>query len=317
MPPTVLFLLGPTASGKTAAACALADRFLLDIVSVDSALVYREMNIGTAKPDADMLARYPHRLIDLILPTESYSAAQFRHDALTAIRDSHAKGRTPILVGGTMMYVKALLDGLSTLPIANPSIREAIEAKAAESGWPALHLQLSQIDAATAARLSPNDSQRIQRALEVYEMTGSPLSVLQTREEVNGVNTFPYQATIITLLPSDRSVLHQRIATRFDDMLVNGFVEEVRALRRQYVLTPDMPSMRCVGYRQVWQMLDGEITEAQMRETGIIATRQLAKRQMTWLRAMSTSMPNVHALDCLDAAVVEKIAARIQAELSH
>ncbi len=307
----VIFLLGPTATGKTALACRLSEIFPLDIVSVDSALVYRDMNIGTAKPDTATLARYPHRLIDLIAPDESYSAAQFRRDALAAIAASHALGRTPILVGGTMMYVKALLDGLSALPIANPNIREAIEAKAAESGWPDLHLQLAEVDPLTAARLSPNDSQRIQRALEVYEITGVPMSALQTRHEV--ASPLPFTATILALLPLQRDVLHARIATRFDAMIDDGLVDELVSLRARYTLHAEMPSMRCVGYRQAWQFLENQINAKQFREQGVIATRQLAKRQMTWLRAM----PNVETFDCLDANVESTISARIQAILAR
>ena len=306
----VIFLLGPTATGKTALACAFSEIFPLDIVSVDSALVYRDMNIGTAKPDAATLSRYPHQLIDLISPEATYSAAQFRHDALAAIAISHAGGRTPILVGGTMMYVKALLDGLSQLPIANSNIRGRIEAKAAESGWPALHFKLALIDPVTAARLSPNDSQRIQRALEVYEITGVAMSTLQTRDAL--VQPFPYQATVLALLPSARDVLHTRIATRFAAMINDGLVDELAMLRERYQLHRDMPSMRCVGYRQAWQYLDGAINAKQFRDEGVIATRQLAKRQMTWLR----SMPNVETFDCLDAEVQTKITARIQALLA-
>jgi tRNA dimethylallyltransferase len=288
----VLFLLGPTAAGKTALACALCDAFPLDIISVDSALVYRDMNIGTAKPDAAMQARYPHQLIDLISPEEAYSAADFRRDALAAIRASHARERVPFLVGGTMMYIKALLEGLSTLPVANPSIRAVIEAKAAESGWPALHFKLAAIDPVTAARLAPNDAQRIQRALEVYEITGTPLSALQQRAAssiATDSNIFPFAATIMALLPSaatPRAVLHERIAARFDAMLDEGLIAEVASLQTRYRLMADMPSMRCVGYRQVWQHLAGELTVGKMREQGVAATRQLAKRQMTWLRAM-------------------------------
>lgn len=300
---SVLFLLGPTASGKTALACALVDQFpnRFDLVSVDSALVYRDMNIGTAKPDAQTLARYPHALIDLIDPTQAYSVADFRRDALHEIATSHARNRTPILVGGTMMYVKALTEGLSNLPVANPSIRAAIEAKAAESGWPALHFELRAIDPQTAARLAPNDAQRISRALEVYEITGTPLSQLQTRQDSTERNAeaFPYNAVTIALMPSDRAVLHERIAQRFYAMLDAGFVDEARTLRNRYALHADMPSMRCVGYRQAWEFIDGEIDADTLRETGIVATRQLAKRQMTWLRAMEKTPPQFNTLDCL------------------
>lgn len=272
------------------------------------------MNIGTAKPAAATLALFPHALIDLIAPDSAYSAADFRRDALAAIANAHQRGRVPLLVGGTMMYVKALIEGLSELPMANPSIRAAIEAKAAESGWPALHFKLASIDPTTAARLSPNDSQRIQRALEVFEMTGTPLSALQTRATVMATpNThFPYSATLMALLPPDvdgRAKLHTRIATRFDAMLVEGLVEELRSLRARYALHAAMPSMRCVGYRHAWQYLEGEIDTAQLREQGIIATRQLAKRQMTWLR----SMPMVQSFDCVAAASATRVAHAVAA----
>ena len=311
MSDNVIFLLGPTAAGKTALACALSDQLALDIVSVDSALVYRDMNIGTAKPDSATLIRYPHRLIDLISPAESYSAAEFRRDALAAISASHAAGRTPILVGGTMMYVKALREGLSELPTANPIIRGRIEAKAAENGWPALHLDLAKVDTVTAARLSPNDGQRIQRALEVYEVTGTPLSALQQRHAV--ANPFPYQAHVLLLLPSDRAALHQRIHTRFEAMIAAGLVDELRGIRARYDVNADMPSMRAVGYRQAWQLLQSEITKSEFLTQGVIATRQLAKRQMTWMR----SMTQAQTFDCLDAAADQKITAHIQAILKH
>jgi tRNA dimethylallyltransferase len=314
----VLFLLGPTASGKTALACqlidALAPRVKLDIVSVDSALVYRDMNIGTAKPDAAMLERYPHRLIDLIAPNEAYSAADFRRDALAAIADIHARGAVPLLVGGTMMYVKALLEGLSALPPADPAVRAVLEADAAASGWPAMHARLAAIDPTTAARLSPNDSQRIQRALEVFEITGLPMSDLHQREGTQASaasTTFPYTPHLMALLPSDRSVLHARIADRFRAMLAAGLVEEVVALKARYRLDRDMPSMRAVGYRQVWQMLAGEIDAVEMREQGIVATRQLAKRQLTWLR----SIGHVEAFDCLDPAMRGQVEQRVRALL--
>jgi tRNA dimethylallyltransferase len=310
----VLFVLGPTASGKTALACELFDRYpnRFHLVSVDSALVYREMNIGTAKPDAATLARYPHALIDLIAPTEAYSAADFRRDALREIHNAHAIQKTPLLVGGTMMYVKALTEGLSALPVADATVRAELEARAAEKGWPAMHDELRAVDPATAARLAPNDSQRIQRALEVYALTGTPISVLQTRCANLKDDVFPFAATTIALMPNslrDRAVLHERIATRFDAMLAAGFIDEVRGLRARYALAPEMPSMRCVGYRQAWEFLDGAIDRNALRETGIAATRQLAKRQMTWLR----SMPQAVQVDCLAKDVVEQVAAEIDA----
>lgn len=302
--PAVLFLLGPTASGKTALACelvdALADEFRIELVSVDSALVYREMNIGTAKPDDGLLARYPHHLINLIAPTETYSAADFRRDALVATAGIVGRGNVPLLVGGTMMYVKALINGLSSLPPADSLVRAAIEADALRLGWPAMHARLASIDPTTATRLSPNDSQRIQRALEVHQITGVPISTLQTRDATadkkNAAPAFPFATAAFALLPSHRPSLHERIGRRFDAMLATGFVNEVRQLRTQYRLLPDMPSMRAVGYRQIWRFLDGEISQDAMREQGVAATRQLAKRQMTWLR----SMPGIDAVDCLD-----------------
>jgi tRNA dimethylallyltransferase len=317
--PPVLFLLGPTASGKTALACRIIDalrpRRVLEIVSVDSALVYRDMNIGTAKPDAAMLARYPHRLIDLIAPNEAYSAADFRRDALAAIAEIHARGATPLLVGGTMMYVKSLIGGLSILPPADPGVRSVLEAEAAVNGWPAMHARLALVDPITAVRLSPNDSQRIQRALEVYEITGLPMSQLHQRDAAPGAagaaKAFPYASHLLALIPSDRSVLHTRIAARFAQMLEGGLVEEVRALKARYPLSGEMPSMRAVGYRQVWQMLNGEIDAEAMYEQGIAATRQLAKRQLTWLR----SMDNVESFDCLDAAVSQQVEQRVRAIL--
>lgn len=298
----VLFLLGPTAAGKTALACALADRFPLELVSVDSALVYRHMNIGTAKPDEAVLRAHPHALIDVVEPTEAYSAASFRRDALHEIDQIRAAGRVPLLVGGTMMYVKALLEGLSALPPADPRVRAQLEEQARSEGWPHLHARLAAVDPVTAARLAPNDSQRIQRALEVFALTGQPLSSLQ-RRAADSIAPFPWRG--IALLPSDRSVLHARIAERFDTMLAGGLVEEVRNLRARFDLEPDMPSMRCVGYRQVWQYLDGEISATELRDQGVAATRQLAKRQLTWLR----SMPALEPLDCLDPNVEQRAAA--------
>ena len=304
MPPAI-FLLGPTASGKTALAMHLADRFPVEIISVDSALVYRDMNIGTAKPDAATLQKYPHQLINLIDPTEAYSAARFRRDALRAMSQISARGKIPLLVGGTMLYAKALLEGLSTLPEANTEVRAALAARAALMGWPAMHAALARVDPPTAARLKPADAQRIQRALEVFELTGTPISALQTRAAT--ADDFPYRALKIGLAAGQRAVLHERIAMRFDAMLAAGLSDEVKALRTRYALTADMPSMRCVGYRQSWEFLDGAIDATTLRETGIAATRQLAKRQLTWLR----SMPDVEPVDCLRADLQENIAGRV------
>ena len=306
----VVFLLGPTATGKTALACELRARFPFDIVSVDSALVYREMNIGTAKPDAVTLAQYPHQLINLINPDQVYSVADFRRDALAAIAKIHANGRTPLLVGGTMMYVKALIEGLSAMPPADLAIRRQIADRAAQRGWPAMHAELARVDAISAARLSPNDSQRIQRALEVFAISGTPISELQTRNVQKNPDApvFPFASTILALLPSERALLHQRIEARFDAMLANGLVDEVQKLREKYRLTIDMPSMRCVGYRQVWNFLDGKIDVAVMRAQGIAATRQLAKRQMTWLRGMERA----ETFDCMAPAVSSQLSHRLQ-----
>ncbi len=303
--PQAIFLLGPTASGKTALAMHLADRFPVEIVSVDSALVYRDMNIGTAKPDAETLRRYPHHLIDLIAPTDAYSAARFCSDALQAMLLISARGSIPLLVGGTMLYVKALLDGLSTLPAADAEVRETLAARAQQVGWPAMHAELNRIDPMSAARLKSTDAQRIQRALEVFTLTGSPLSALQTR--ATAAHHFPYRTLQIGLVAAQRSLLHERIAARFDAMLKAGLMEELQSLRARYDLSAEMPSMRCVGYRQAWAFLDGEIDEKTLRETGIAATRQLAKRQLTWLR----SMPQVEPMDCLQPDLREVIVARL------
>lgn len=305
MNPAAIFLLGPTASGKTATALALADRFEVELISVDSAQVYRDMNIGTAKPDAAMLARYPHHLVDVIDPTEAYSAARFCSDAHALIADIHRRGRVPLLVGGTMLYVKALREGLSAMPMADPAVREDIATRARDLGWPALHAELAMIDAATAARLPPNDAQRIQRALEVYALTGTPISALHTRNSTG--DTFSYRTLVIGLAPSDRAVLHERIATRFEAMLAAGLVEELRQLRARYVLDENLPSMRCVGYRQAWDFLQGRINDIALREHGIIATRQLAKRQMTWMR----TMPGVELMDCLQPTLIDEVLARV------
>ncbi|MEZ0273254.1 MAG: tRNA (adenosine(37)-N6)-dimethylallyltransferase MiaA [Methylophilaceae bacterium] len=292
--PPAIFLMGPTASGKTGLAVELAQRFPVELISVDSALVYRDMNIGTAKPDAATLARAPHHLIDIISPTEAYSAAQFCNDAQRLMADITARGKIPLLVGGTMLYFKALEGGLSDLPQADPGLRRQLEEAAAVRGWPALHDELAKVDPETAARLEPADAQRIQRALEVYKLTGRPLS--QHFSSDAGRPSLPYRLLKLALLPSDRAVLHARIAERFDSMLEQGLVEEVRHLREAYPsLKLAMPSMRCVGYRQAWEFLDNYLDSSMLREKGIAATRQLAKRQMTWLR----SMQHVNELDCL------------------
>lgn len=296
-----ILLTGPTASGKSALALALAEALDGEIVSVDSAQVYRGMDIGTAKPDAATRARVPHHLIDLIDPTASYSAARFCADARAAIDAIRARTRVPIVAGGTMLYVKALTEGLSELPRADPATREAIDAEAARVGWPRLHEELARIDPATAARLAPGDSQRIQRALEVYRLTGRPLSSWQGKRAAA-----PFDAIRIALVPSDRDRLHREIALRFDAMLEAGLVDELAALRGRYALDPSMPSMRSVGYRQAWRHLDGEIDRDALRATGIAATRQLAKRQMTWQRSMPGEAFDPWAPD-LVARVVRRV----------
>jgi len=283
--------MGPTASGKTALAVSLVERFPLEIISVDSALVYRGMDIGPAKPDAATLARAPHHLLDIRDPTETYSAAAFCDDARRLMADIAARGMVPLLVGGTMLYFRALLQGLDDLPRADAALRKELEAEAAARGWPALHAELAVVDPATAARLAPNDSQRIGRALEVFRLSGTPMSALLDRVQ----SELPYRVLQLALIPSDRAVLHQRIAARFDAMLAEGLIDEVDTLRRRYALNADLPSMRAVGYRQAWAYLDGDIDLKDLREQGIAATRQLAKRQLTWLR----SWPDVVELDCL------------------
>ncbi|MGN6329698.1 MAG: tRNA (adenosine(37)-N6)-dimethylallyltransferase MiaA [Rhodanobacter sp.] len=280
--PLAIFLMGPTASGKTALACELSERFPLDLVSVDSALVYRGMDIGTAKPDAATLARYPHALVDIRDPAQPYSAADFRDDALAAMRSISARGRVPLLVGGTGLYFRALQQGLSALPQADAGIRQRLGAEAQQHGWPALHARLARLDPAAAARIGPNDAQRLQRALEVIELSGRPLSELQQRGHEA---PFPWRVLKLALMPRERGVLHQRIARRFDAMLADGFLDEVRALRTRGDLHADLPAIRAVGYRQAWHYLDGSIDAAAFRDQAIFATRQLAKRQITWLRS--------------------------------
>ncbi len=295
-PPWCLALAGPTASGKTAAAMALAQQLPLEIISVDSALVYRGMDIGTAKPSLQERAQVPHHLIDILDPLNAYSAARFAGDADTLVGAINARGRLALLVGGTMLYFKALIGGLHAMPPADPSVRAALEREASAIGWPALHAELARVDPVTAARLAPNDSQRIQRALEVYRITGRSLS------DLHGAGGEPAPASrfsampMVSLEPSDRAWLHQRIAQRFDTMLAQGFLDEVRSLRARTDLHANLPAMRCVGYRQAWEALDGQWPMDQLRERGIAATRQLAKRQITWLR----SMPKRHTIACDD-----------------
>ncbi|MGF6371153.1 tRNA dimethylallyltransferase [Paraburkholderia sp. RAU6.4a] len=305
-PTPIPCLLGPTASGKTAAALALAARRPVEIISVDSALVYREMDIGTAKPTAEERAVAPHHLIDIVDPADSYSAAQFRADTLRLVGEIHARGRLPLLVGGTMLYYKALTQGLNDLPAADAEVRARLDADAARDGWPALHARLAALDPVTAARLAPNDSQRIQRALEVFMLTGQPMSTLLAAPARTD-DAASARFVLVALEPSERGELHARIEQRFDSMLAHGFVDEVVKLRARGDLLPEMPSMRCVGYRQVWEYLDGAVDYRTMRDKGVFATRQLCKRQLTWLR----SMPERQVVDCCDphatARVVELI----------
>lgn len=304
-------LLGPTASGKTAAALALAARRPVEIISVDSALVYREMDIGTAKPTADERALAPHHLVDIVDPTDSYSAAQFRADTLRLTSEIHARGRLPLLVGGTMLYYKALTQGLNDLPAADADVRATLDADAAREGWPAMHARLAAVDAITAARLAPNDSQRIQRALEVFMLTGQPMSVLLAAPARVDDAAAQWRFMPIALEPSNRGWLHARIETRFDAMLAGGFIDEVVKLRERGDLSPEMPSMRCVGYRQVWEYLDGAVDYSTMRDKGVFATRQLCKRQLTWLRGMTER----EVVDCCDPHATARVLEAIEAML--
>ena len=289
-------IMGPTASGKTAAALAIAQRMPVEIISVDSALVYRGMDIGTAKPTPEELASVPHHLIDIIDPLESYSVMQFREDAIRLVAEIQARGRLPLLVGGTMMYFKGLVDGLDDLPTANAEVRARIDEEATRIGWPGMHAKLRVLDPVTAERLAPNDAQRINRALEIIELSGKPMSALLAKREKE---VLPFELVSFALEPSDRAVLHQRIALRFDQMLGErddqGIVAETASLRARGDLHLGLPSMRCVGYRQSWEYLDALYDRKQLRENGIVATRQLAKRQLTWLRAM----PQRIVIDCL------------------
>lgn len=301
-PPAIL-LMGPTASGKTQLALELATRLPIDLISVDSAQVFRDMDIGTAKPDAATLARFPHRLIDIVNPEERYSAAQFRSDALREMAEISARGRIPLLVGGTMLYFKALREGLADLPAADPVLRAEIDALAAARGWPAVHAELARLDPASATRLKPTDAQRLQRALEIVRLTGQPVDALYAAQRQAAL---PCRLLALALVPGERSVLHQRIAARFDEMLHAGLVEETHRLRGKYALDASLPSMRCVGYRQVWEMLEGRLPQHELRERGIYATRQLAKRQLTWLRSMADTEvfdPLAADSDCTDAVL--------------
>jgi tRNA dimethylallyltransferase len=284
--PRCIAIAGPTASGKTAAALAIAQRMPVEIISVDSALVYRGMDIGTAKPTADELAQAPHHLINIRDPLQAYSAAEFVLDAERLLAEISARGKLPLLVGGTMLYFKALFDGIDPMPTADPAIRAELEAEAAVQGWPALHAQLAQVDPVTAARLQPLDGQRIQRALEVYRISGQPLSSFHATKTAAASAERTCATTLISLEPEDRAWLHGRIALRFEQMLAGGFMDEVQALRARGDLHLDLPSMRCVGYRQAWEALDNLWPMAELRDKGIFATRQLAKRQITWLRSM-------------------------------
>ncbi|GAP38256.1 tRNA (adenosine(37)-N6)-dimethylallyltransferase MiaA [Piscinibacter sakaiensis] len=305
-----LCLAGPTGTGKTAAALAfaqaLAPRRRVEIVSVDSALVYRGMDVGTAKPTAAERGSVPHHLIDLIEPDQAYSAARFVADAAAAVAAIRGRGHVPLLVGGTLLYFKALFDGLDAMPPSDPAVRAEIDAEAARAGWPALHARLAQLDPATAARLPPTDAQRIQRALEVQRLSGRPLSSFHTRGPAPDTAGRPPPAALVSLEPADRAGLHARLAARFDAMLADGLLDEVRALRARGDLHAGLPSMRCVGYRQAWEALDAAgdgpldaAAQALLRERGIAATRQLAKRQLTWLRAMPWR--TVVASDAMDA----------------
>ena len=275
-------LLGPTASGKSRLALELAANYPIEIVSVDSAQVYRGMDIGTAKPTPEERGAVPHHLIDLLDPTEAYSAGRFREDALRAIAEIHSRDRIPLLAGGTMLYYRALAVGMDDLPPADPRIRKQIDADAADKGWPAMHAELAKLDPRSAARLKPADAQRIQRALEVHRATGKPISEFQNRPKPG----LPFELRAFSIIPEDRAELHRRIAERFDAMLKAGLVEELATLRKRFQLHPDLPSMRCVGYRQAWSFLEAKTDARELRESGIAATRQLAKRQLTWLRSL-------------------------------
>ncbi|MGE8294153.1 MAG: tRNA (adenosine(37)-N6)-dimethylallyltransferase MiaA [Pseudomonas sp.] len=300
--PPAIFLMGPTAAGKTDLALELARALPCDLISVDSALIYRGMDIGTAKPERAVLDEFPHALIDILDPAESYSAAEFRADALAAMAESTARGRIPLLVGGTMLYYKALLEGLADMPSADPAIRAELEARALAEGWEVLHRELAAVDPESAARIHPNDPQRLTRALEVYLVSGLSMTEHRRRQAAGNPDTgtsgggqLPYTVVQLAIAPAQRQILHDRIAQRFRAMLEQGFVEEVETLRSRSDLHAGLPSIRAVGYRQVWEYLDGELSRDEMVERGIIATRQLAKRQFTWLRGWD----DLHWLDSL------------------
>lgn len=301
---SVVFLLGATATGKSDLALHLAEHLPAEIVSIDSALIYRDMDIGTAKPSAAMRAQVPHHLIDIVAPTQHYDAGQFRKNALAAIEQIHARGQVPLFVGGTMMYYKVLTQGLHDLPRADAVLRAQLEARAAREGWPALHEELARVDPASARRLQPTDAQRIQRALEVFHLTGMPWSTVLAQ---GSAEPLPYRSIVCALVPGARAMLHERIAQRFDRMLSAGLVEELQELKRRYDLHAALPSMRCVGYRQVWQHLEGEFDRAALREKGIAATRQLAKRQLTWLR----SLPEVALFDCFSVDIEARVSKHV------
>lgn len=317
--PWAIFLMGPTASGKTALAVELVRRFPMEIISVDSALIYKGMDIGTAKPDAELLAQAPHRLIDFLDPSERYSAADFRADALREMAAITAAGKIPLLVGGTMLYFKVLREGIADLPSADEGIREQLLQEAAVKGWPAMHQELAKVDPVAANRIHPNDPQRLQRALEVYRQTGRTLTEWQEQQKQGSsddswggnASGFPYRVFNIAICPQDRAVLHERIAQRFRAMLSQGFLDEVRALHQRGDLDPSLPSIRAVGYRQAWDCLDGKTGYAEMEQRGIIATRQLAKRQITWLRGWK----DLHWVDSEEPNLLENVLKILPADL--
>ena len=308
--PLVVALMGPTASGKTASALAIAKVMPCEIISVDSALIYRGMDIGTAKPSAAELSQVPHHLIDILDPSLAYSVKQFREDALQLISNIQAQSKLPLLVGGTMLYFKALRDGLDDLPSADLALRSQLDMVIARHGTAALHARLRELDPITAERLNPNDTQRVQRAMEIILLSGQPMSAQLANSRKPDL---PFELMSFALEPSDRKVLHERIATRFDAMLSArpGLIEETAALKQRSDLHPGLPSIRCVGYRQAWDYLDGKFDRNTLREKGIAATRQLAKRQLTWLR----SMPDRHVIDCLSPNPTEKIVSRVTTRL--